>query len=177
VLLTAADLDDGLLPSGRLREPLSTLARAHAIVLSQDFSGPGALVPPAIESFAASGKFVWRMQRKLELPAAPPASPLVFCAIARPKQFFAQVRAEGITPAAEVEFRDHHRYDRGDVKRLLAMGALYRASGFLTTEKDAVNLGAFQADLNPFAIAVLKLVLDQPIELANAILASTNVAS
>ena len=177
VLLTAADLDDRLLPSGRLREPLASLARAHAIVLSRDFFGPGALVPPAIKSFATSGKFVWRMQRKLELPAAAPASPLVFCAIARPKQFFAQVRAEGITPAAEVEFRDHHRYDSGDVKRLLALRAQQHASGFLTTEKDAVNLGALQAELNPLAIAVLTLTFDQPMELANAILTNTILAS
>ena len=176
VLVTGADREDGLLPSGRLREPLSSLARAHAIVLSQNFPGPGALVPPAIESFAAPGKFVWRMRRKLELPAAAPASPLVFCAIARPQQFFAQVRAEGITPAAEVEFRDHHRYDSGDVNRLLAMRAQYNAGGFLTTEKDAVNLGALQAELNPLAIAVLTLTFDQPMELANAILASTILA-
>ena len=37
------------------------------------------------------------------------------------EQFFAQVRAAGISPAAEVEFRDHHAYDREDLERLLAL--------------------------------------------------------
>ena len=38
VLLTEPDFDDRLLPSGRLREPLSSLRRADAIVLPRDFS-------------------------------------------------------------------------------------------------------------------------------------------
>ena len=83
------------------------------------------------------------MTREIVTPAAP-AAPIVFCGIARPRQFFAQVRAAGIAPAAEVEFRDHHAYDRRDLKRLLALREKFGAGGFLTTEKDAANLGALQ---------------------------------
>jgi tetraacyldisaccharide-1-P 4'-kinase len=45
------------------------------------------------------------------------------------------------------------------------------AGGFLTTEKDAVNLGSLQADLQPFAIAALSLTLDHPTDVVDAILA------
>jgi tetraacyldisaccharide 4'-kinase len=160
-----------LLPSGRLREPLSSLRRADAIVLPRDFSVQNFSVHDlAIESFARQGKFIWRMQRDLVTTAAP-AAPIVFCGIARPQQFFAQVRAAGITPAAEVEFRDHHAYDRSDIERLLAMRNKLGAGGFLTTEKDAVNLGSLQADLKPFAIATLSLTLDHPTDVVDAILA------
>ena len=171
--MTECDFDDRLLPSGRLREPLSSLQRADAIVLPWDFSGQNlSMHDLAIESFARQGKFIWRMQREIVVPAAPVA-PIVFCAIARPQQFFAQVRAAGITPAAEVEFRDHHAYDRSDIERLLAMRGKLGAGGFLTTEKDAVNLGSWQEDLKPFAVAALSLTLDHPTDVVDTILART----
>lgn len=161
VLMTERDFDDRLLPSGRLREPLSSLARADAVVL------PAGLT---VDHPALQQKPVWRIERELVLPSMPSA-PVVFCGIARPEQFFAQVRAAGITPAAEIEFRDHHAYDRRDVDRLLAMRAKLSAGGFLTTEKDAVNLGALQAELTPFAVAALSLTLDHPTDAMGAILA------
>ena len=161
VLMTERDFGDRMLPSGRLREPLSSLARADAVVL------PAGL---AVDHPALREKPVWRVERELVLPSMPSA-PVVFCGIARPEQFFAQVRATGIAPAAEIVFRDHHAYDRGDVERLVAVRVKLNAGGFLTTEKDAVNLGSFQADLQPFAIAALSLTLDHPTEVVDAILA------
>jgi tetraacyldisaccharide 4'-kinase len=169
VLLTERDFEDRLLPSGRLREPLSSLRRADAIALPQALSARDSV----IAKFAQQGKLVWRMKRDLVVPAVP-ASPIVFCGIARPQQFFAQVRAAGITPAAEVAFRDHHAYNRSDIKRLLAMRGQLGAGGFLATEKDAVNLGSLsslQADLKPFAVAALRLTLDDPAAVVEAFLA------
>jgi tetraacyldisaccharide 4'-kinase len=173
VLMTERDFDDRLLPSGRLREPLSSLRRADAIVLPRDFSGERFSVHElAIESLARQGKIIWRMKRGIVVPAAPVA-PIVFCGIARPQQFFAEVRAAGITPAAEVEFRDHHAYAGSDIKRLLAMRGKLGAGGFLTTEKDAVNLGSLQKDLKSLAIAALSLTLDRPDDVVDVILAGT----
>ena len=168
VLMTERDFDDRLLPSGRLREPLSSLRRADAIVLPQEFSAHH----PLLDKFARQGKLIWRMRREIVIPD-PPLAPIVFCGIARPDQFFAQVRAAGIAPAAEVAFRDHHPYRRRDVERLLAMRVKLGAGGFLTTEKDALNLGSFQPDLQPFAVAALSLKLDNPNDIVNAILAKT----
>jgi tetraacyldisaccharide 4'-kinase len=168
VLLTERDFDDRLLPSGRLREPLSSLQRADAIVLAQDFSGKSFSVHElTIESLARQGKLIWRMTREISMPAAPSA-PIVFCGIAKPQQFFAQVRAAGIAPAAEVEFRDHHAYNRSDIERLLAMRGKLGAGGFLTTEKDEVNLGPLQSDLKPFAVTTLNLTLDHPAGVVDA---------
>ena len=161
VLMTERDFDDRLLPSGRLRDPLSSLARADAVVL------PAGLV---VDHPALRRKPIWRIERQFVLPSLPPA-PVVFCGIARPEQFFAQVRAAGVTPAAEIEFRDHHAYDRSDVERLLAMRAKLAAGGFLTTEKDAANLGSLQADLTTFAVAALSLTLGDPTDVVDTILA------
>jgi len=163
VLISERDFEDKMVPSGRLREPLSSLRRADAIVL------PAGV---AVDHPALRRKLIWRIERELVLPSLPSA-PVVFCGIARPEQFFAQVRAAGITPAAEIEFRDHHAYDRSDIARLLAMRGNLGAGGFLTTEKDAVNLGSLQADLKPFAVAALSLTLNHPTDAVDAILART----
>ncbi len=173
VLVTERDFDDRMLPSGRLREPLSSLQRADAIVLPQDFPGKNFSVHDlTIESLARQGKLIWRMKREFAAPGAP-AEPIVFCGVARPRQFFAQVRAAGITPAAEVEFRDHHAYNRSDIERLLAIRGRLGAGGFLTTEKDAVNLGLLQAELDPLAVGSLSLTVDHPTAVLDAILGRT----
>lgn len=170
VLLTEHDFDDALLPAGRLREPLSSLARADAIVLPADLT-----LDPKLNHPTLRGKPLWRVERELVLPHLLPDSgaPIVFCGIARPENFFAQVRAAGIKPAAEIAFRDHHAYTTTDLDRLLASRRKLDASGFLTTEKDAINLGHKQRALEPLAIATLKLTLDNPAEIIDTILAKT----
>jgi len=66
VLLTERDFDDRMLPSGRLREPLSSLQRADAIVLPRDFSGQNFSVHElTIESLARQGKLIGRMTREI----------------------------------------------------------------------------------------------------------------
>jgi tetraacyldisaccharide 4'-kinase len=161
VLMTEHDFDDRMLPSGRLREPLSSLARADAVVLP---AGVAAGHP------ALRQKPIWRIVRELILPSLPSA-PVVFCGIARPEQFFAQVRAAGITPAAEVRFDDHHTYDLNDIRALLSTRLDRSGDGFLTTEKDAINLAPEQHRLEPLAIARLKLTLDDPTDVVDTILA------
>jgi tetraacyldisaccharide 4'-kinase len=179
VLMTERDFGDRLLPSGRLREPLSSLARADAVVLPAglvvDHSSSRRDAACRVSLAALQKKPVWLINRELVLPKLPyaPFSPIVFCGIARPEQFFAQVRAAGITPAAEVEFRDHHAYDRRDIERLLAMRGKLGADGFLTTEKDAVNLAPEQHRLEPLTVAKLCLTLDRPTDFVDAILART----
>ena len=163
VLMTDRDFNDALLPAGRLREPLSSLARADAIVL------PAGLT---VDHPALRQKLVWRVQREFVL-LNPPTAPIVFCGIARPKQFFAQLRSAGVAPAAEVVFRDHHAYNKTDIDRLRAMRGKLASGGFLTTEKDAINLGSCRADLEPLTIAQLKLAFDRPDDVVDAILART----
>jgi len=166
VLMTERDFEDRMLPTGRLREPLSSLRRADAIVLPRNMSVPEVVTT----NFARQGNLIWRMQREIFVPAAP-AAPIVFCGIAKPQQFFEQLRAAGIAPAAEIGFRDHHAYDRSDIERLLAVRGKLGAGGFLTTEKDAVNLGPLREELKPFAIAGLSLTIDHSNDVVDAVLA------
>jgi tetraacyldisaccharide 4'-kinase len=149
VLVTLEDAHDCLLPAGRLREPLSALARADAVVLTGG-------APE--DMFPLDGKLVWRAHRTLA-PCDLPAHPVAFCGIARPRNFFVQLRNAGIDLAAEATFRDHHQYTEKDVRELMAMATRSEADGFVTTEKDAVNLGGYFAALKPLAVAPVKMDL------------------
>jgi len=161
VLMTAEDFSDTLLPSGRLREPLSSLARADMVVLPEGVDG---------EHASLRGKKVWRIRREIHVENCG-ERPIAFCGIARPKQFFAQLRGTGISPAAEVAFRDHHAYSENDVQRLIAMGRDRGASGFLTTEKDAINLAGMRSRLEPLALAKLTIAIDRGADFVDAVVA------
>jgi tetraacyldisaccharide 4'-kinase len=149
VLVTPDDARDCLLPAGRLREPLSALRRADAVVLA---SG----AEPA--NFPLEGKAVWRVRRGIVTSDLPP-HPLAFCGIARPQSFFAQLRKAGVDPAAEVVFPDHHAYTEKDLRDLQFVAEQNQAGGFATTEKDAVNLAGFLAALQPLAVVPVTMDL------------------
>ena len=149
VLVTPEDARDHLLPSGRLREPVGSLRRADAVVLAN-----GALQ----ESFPLQGKLVWRARRGIVAENIPPR-PVVFCGIARPKNFLTQLRSAGVDPLAEAFYRDHHAYTERDVHELLQLKQRSEAGGFVTTEKDAVNLGGFLSALQPLAVVPVKMEL------------------
>ena len=149
VLVTPDDARDRLLPAGRLREPLRSLQRADAVALTSGASP---------ESFPLAGKTVWRVRRGI-VPGQVPARPIAFCGIARPQNFLLQLRAAGIDPVAEAFFRDHHAYAEKDVRDLLKLQQRSEAGGFVTTEKDAVNLGGYLAALAPLAVVPVKMEL------------------
>jgi tetraacyldisaccharide 4'-kinase len=156
-LLTPQDCVDQLLPGGRLREPLASLKRADAVV----WSGSGE--PPF------SGKHLWRIQRSISLPNAP-SNPVVFCGIARPQKFLEQLKAAGIAPAVFKTYRDHHAYSVTDVQELLALRHQHKANGFVTTEKDAINLGGRMAQLGTVAVAKVVMELVDPADALDTVL-------
>jgi tetraacyldisaccharide 4'-kinase len=149
VLVTPDDARDRLLPAGRLRESLQCLQRADVVALA---SGASA------ESFSLAGKMVWRVRRGIVAESVT-ARPVVFCGIARPQNFLLQLRAAGIDPVAEAFFRDHHAYTGKDVRDLMELRQRSEAGGFVTTEKDAVNLGGYLAALAPLAVVPVKMEL------------------
>lgn len=149
VLVTPEDARDRLLPAGRLREPLESLRRADAVVLTSGASP---------EAFPCDGKAVWRVRRGI-VPRNVPERPVVFCGIARPQNFLLQLRAAGVDPVAEAFFRDHHAYTEKDVRDLLQLRQRSEAGGFVTTEKDAVNLGRYFDALAPLAVVPVKMEL------------------
>jgi tetraacyldisaccharide 4'-kinase len=160
VLLTPDDLSDHLLPGGRLREPLSSLRRADAICLTADADAAG----------LPAGKLIWRVRRSLKIPADRPARPVAFCAIARPHQFLEQSRAAGIHPVAHKFYRDHHRYTARDIRNLQDMKLKHGADGFLTTQKDLVNLGQHYPQIGRLAVPSVTMELTDPADALDTML-------
>src|SRR2546422_9618414 len=149
VLVTPDDARDRLLPTGRLREPLSSLRRADAVVLTSGASD---------ENFPMNGKLVWRVRRSILAKNVPPR-PLAFCGIARPQSFLLQLRTAGIEPVAEAIYRDHHAYTEHDIRQLLELRNKSEAGGFVTTEKDIINLDGYFSALEPLAVVPVKMEL------------------
>jgi tetraacyldisaccharide 4'-kinase len=150
VLLTPTDVRDTLLPAGRLREPLPALARADAVVLS------GNLPPESVPQFV---KRRWRVQRSIFATKIREKC-IAFCGIARPESFFTQVQHAGLQIAATQKFRDHHPYDNADIQKLLRFREQHDASAFVTTEKDAVNLGEKLRELGTVHVIPLHIELE-----------------
>lgn len=159
VMLPASDLSDTLLPVGRLREPVSALRRADAVVTDAKESEELRRRPQPLKAA------MWRARRELEVDKAV-GKAVAFCGIARAKQFFAQLKDANIVLTDTLAFSDHHRYSQADIERLLQLKTAAGADCFLTTEKDQINLGALAERLQPLHIARLKMRLEDP---ANAL--------
>ncbi len=192
VMVPASDLEDTLLPVGRLREPLSSLRRADVVVSDRGESAPPETVslvpgradslqavekvmqgkkPPATPSLHVLPVEVWRMKRNVYLDETS-QKPLAFCGIARPQQFFAHLKELGIELAGMISFPDHHRYTENDLARLLQAKSSTEADGFITTEKDAINLGTLADRLRPLQIARLRLTLEDPEQALSTLLST-----
>jgi tetraacyldisaccharide 4'-kinase len=154
LVVSPADLEERLLPSGRLREPLRTAAVADALLV------PGAAADADRIATALGVGQVFRVAA--EFAAARRVTPfgsaldssmrreaIAVAAIARPERFFAAAEREGWTLRERVTFRDHHWFTRGDVEQALAAARHARVDVVLTTEKDAVRLEGLVPDQGP----------------------------
>jgi tetraacyldisaccharide 4'-kinase len=112
---------------------------------------------------------VWRVRRSLAIPAAL-RSPVAFCGIARPQKFIEQLRAADIQPVAEKFYRDHHRYSQSDVFDLKKLRNRSGGGGFITTEKDLINLGPYVAELAPITVARVEMELANSPDVLDTIL-------
>lgn len=152
VLLDAEHpLDDGqLLPAGRLRERPQAIRRADALVFNGAASTSGLQNARArVQPWIRDGVPVAGMARTVTLVAsdgradAPPGRVVAVSAIARPHEFARSLKRAGVEVAAEVVFRDHHRYEARDVARMVQCAREQQAD-LVTTEKDWVKLRRFE---------------------------------
>jgi len=165
LLVDDADLADRVLPAGRLREPLANAAAAHALVVPATTAAD--LTQTIAERLGVSD--VFRAARSLgaPLPLGPSAVPFestgpVFAVagIATPERFFADLQASGLTVAGTQSFRDHHRFEQADVKRIADGARACGAEAVVTTGKDAVRLEGLELSAMPFAAVPLHTAIE-----------------
>lgn len=163
LLVAEEDLQDRPLPAGRLREGLDAAAAADAALITAGYDtaaeriGRGFGISPVFRVTRAIGapRLIAGTRDSVVVPAG--SRVFIVTGIARPDRFVADILAAGWEIAGSLEFRDHHRFDARDVKRIAADARAAGSAIVLTTEKDAVRLAV--CDLGELPIASVPLVI------------------
>lgn len=140
-----------LLPLGPLREPVGSLKRADAVIITRAGGG----MPASLGTLSLGNKPVFTAEhvpRRIVMPAGGKGLPLEyargrkvlgFAGIGNPSSFKLTLDAMGAKVLAFEAFPDHHPYGPSDVRHLVSLGLERGAELALTTEKDFVRLGAW----------------------------------
>ena len=149
-----------LLPLGSLREPLAELKRADifAFTKCENLEMPGALHDD-VRSFNTSAKIFLSRHRISfirsschdDLPSDTFAGKKVFAfsAIGEPPAFIDTLALSGAEVVGNKVFRDHHRFNLNEMKRVQKDASDASAEYIVTTEKDIMRLKHFKC--NEFA--------------------------
>ncbi|NVM20616.1 MAG: tetraacyldisaccharide 4'-kinase [Desulfobacterales bacterium] len=142
-----------LIPRGILREPLSGLIRGDAFTLSR--SDPDAVMLfsclPVIRKLVKgkpifrcthvpAGLFFAGQNEPLDLASVKGRRLFIFSGIARNDSFRETVSKLGGHIAGFLEFPDHHRYSRYDLRLIWEKAGASNVDNIITTEKDYVNI-------------------------------------
>jgi len=141
-----------MLPFGPLREPVSAVTRADAIVVTRgDGSCPNALGSileqrnpgaPVFHARLAARRFVRADGEPVDLAALKGLAAYAFSGIARPERFEEELDGLGVRRAGTRRFPDHHPYRPRDLEALGAEARRCGAEVLVTTEKDLVRIAA-----------------------------------
>ncbi len=166
------------LPRGLLREPLSALADASAIVITRadrvDAQAIEAIekriarfAPQAVICRAAhkAESFIDSDGRAHSLDALAGEDVFAFCGIANPKPFFAGLVDLGVNLVGEVSLADHVQYTAELIGRLDSQARSSGAGAIVTTQKDATKLDAGKFELPIWTLSVRMQVTDRADEL------------
>jgi tetraacyldisaccharide 4'-kinase len=142
-----------LLPRGHLREPVTALARADALILTRsdlDASKPHAVTAERFGKpvFRAAHRTIIAQRWRAGRPAAafenrrlpPDATTFVFSGIADNAAFWTAAGGLGGRLVGARAFPDHFPYTRREVNAIEAAAAAAGATALLTTAKDFVRL-------------------------------------
>ena len=139
---------DRLLPAGLLREPVSALKRAKAVILTRcdlvsknnlteltsaiNRINPNVIIAQTIHNpvFAVSG------EKQIPLEELKNKKIYAFCGIANPEAFLATLRLIGANIVGSRVYDDHYNYTVNDVNDIYRDAAKSGAQMILTTEKD-----------------------------------------
>jgi tetraacyldisaccharide 4'-kinase len=152
VLLDATDANGlaNLLPAGRLREPLTALERATAVIITRaETPGQVAEIMTRVQSLANPSV----MTARVVFPAVETVSlsslgsrprewsqgkrALLVSGVGHPASFRATADQLGVTVLDEATYPDHYMYGTSDIAALRGRAAALKADVVLTTEKDA----------------------------------------
>jgi len=159
-----------MVPFGRLREPLSALRRANAVIVTRsDQAFNRASLEAAVRRFASAGTPIFHAHHKLAdlaaLSSGEVMDPAAFAqkriaavsGIARPDRFIADLEHAKMKIVLRRDFDDHHRYTREELVEIIEAARQSQAEAIITTEKDMANLPDGAANSSPIPIYAARI--------------------
>ncbi|MDD5458254.1 MAG: tetraacyldisaccharide 4'-kinase [Phycisphaerae bacterium] len=164
---------DKLLPAGLLREPLDSLKRAHAAILTRtdqiSESQLAAIEDRLIQinknlviarSIHQPASLKTLKKEQIPLEQIKNKNVLAFCGIGNPDSFFQTIRSCGANLLKSIAFDDHYDYTADDISDIFNRAIRIEADYILTTQKDwtkTVLLATNRNDPVTFAYLFIEL--------------------
>jgi tetraacyldisaccharide 4'-kinase len=157
-----------ILPRGLLREPLSALHRAHAVVCTRSEKAPTTSMRHRLlrhqPVFYTTHHLIIRKTDQADNRFADEASDIcmlkgkkavAFAGLADNTQFFDSLEQAGCVLVRRFSFEDHHRYGGNDWVQIAATAGSKNADMLVTTAKDFVKIETFKP--LPVALVVVDI--------------------
>ncbi len=169
-----------LLPAGRLREPPGrALSRADALIFTRTSQTDKAIdkLPdhlaikknlPCFTTFHSPFIQHYKSCRIPNNESFPDLhdlrgkKALLFSGLARNAYFFQSVKAAGIIIVSHLEFKDHYRYKKADIKQINRKAVQKEADLILTTEKDWSKLNLNNQWTTDIAVVGIRICFHNP---------------
>jgi len=152
-------LKQKVLPFGKLREPIDSLKRADAIVLTQIKESNAKTLKWIDENIDAP---VFHADyRALNVEAFRGRKVAAFCGIGAPRHFFRLIEENAGMLFWRKKFSDHHYYTREELLNIESEAIIAGAEFLLTTEKDAVKIRDFRFRIPLISVQVELEVVEQ----------------
>ena len=156
-----------LLPTGTMREPLSSAKRADTIIINRKFMDKKQIqlernnFLEGIKLFTGFYKaisfFDLKSNTELSLEEFQGQKSLVVSGIASPVSFLNILKQTKVDTQNKLIFKDHKRYTFNDIQRIRQLFYSTNSHSVVTTEKDAVKLTQFSRELDDIDIYYLKI--------------------
>lgn len=158
---------NNLLPTGVMREPLTAIRRAHAVIINRKFMEK-IEIPSEFNKYLegkniftgyykAISFFDLKHNTELNLEEFHGQKSLVVSGIATPFSFLNILKQAKVDTQNKLIFKDHKSYTFEDVQRIRQLFYSTNSHSVVTTEKDAVKLTKYSRELDDIDIYYLKI--------------------
>lgn len=164
---------DRILPAGLLREPLKSLKRAHAVIITradQVDNNRIEEIEKIIKTIKASLVIATAIHKPICIRdsqgiESQPAQlkdkkVFAFCGIGNPDAFFTTITSIGATIAGSLVYDDHYHYTKTDIGRLSDNAGAAKTDLVLTTEKDFSKIDTIWLAQIPIKFAYLAVEIE-----------------
>jgi tetraacyldisaccharide 4'-kinase len=162
-------MNQSLLPSGNMREPLSAVKRADAVILNRKFSEKNE-IPSKLAKYFENKKIFngfykaigfgdIKNHNEYQLEEFHGQKSLIVSGVANPYSFLNILKQVHVNTDNKLIFKDHKDYSLKEVQLIRKKFYSTNSHSVVTTEKDAVKLTKFAKELDDIDIFFLKIEL------------------